>query len=82
MNAKTLVAAQTRLPRAITLLVHSRAYVPMVTLQTTKTGVKVSHYLRAILSRYTNPEIETICKRFFLGNLGNVQFFHRGRSLK
>jgi len=39
MNAKTLVVAQTILPRVITPLVHSRAFVQVVTLQDIKAGV-------------------------------------------
>ena len=42
MNAKTLVAVQTRLPRVTTPLVHFRVHVPLVTTQIIKTDVKVT----------------------------------------
>ena len=42
MNAKTLMVAQTISPRVITPLVHSLAFVPVVTLQTMKAGVTVT----------------------------------------
>ena len=45
MNAKTLVVAQTRLPRVITPLVPSRAHVPLVTTQIIKADVKVTAVL-------------------------------------
>ena len=42
MNAKTLVAVQTRLPRVTTPLVHFRVHVPLVTTQIIKADVKVT----------------------------------------
>ena len=74
MNAKTLlVAVQTRSPRVITLLVHFRAHVPLVTTRTIKADVKVNVTLFVPTSFYTFAVMRMpgywICWRSSVGHL-------------